>query len=94
MELGDLEFKAEDFWEFELRIRTTSDEPPYVCDSNYQVLAELANRILKEKLGKAEFVYGVMGRYGQFVMIDKSVIINSPVEQKLTARLVCIEKIK
>lgn len=85
MELGILEFKAEDFSEF------TS------IHNNQVNLASYANCIIKEKLEKAPVVEFSQGMFQGSLVRDFSTMVDWELLEdpkgKFTARLICIEAI-
>jgi len=80
--LGDLAFKAEDF-----------DECWYASKAvTYEDVAERANRILEEKLKRAQEV--VSCRYHGSISVSHWVKAKLCLHCKSKARLVCIEELK
>lgn len=82
MNLGDLEFKPEQFEE------CLSEETASVCD----VAAEVANRILAEKLEKARRFGLTIDEYGMREHQDSGIL--GTLSPTHIGRLVCIEEVR
>lgn len=77
--LGELEFKAEDFIGYPIEGK--------------QMLADLVNRLLTERLEKAQIVYSKLSDTRFWGVVDNT-NQTDPRECDLSARLVCVEEIK
>lgn len=84
MNLGDLEFKAEDFADKNNPNRKLlSEDDIALADAMAEFSAEQANRLLRERLAKAQEISADGKRWG---------CIKSVATQR--ARLVCIEEVE
>lgn len=93
MNLGDLEFKAEDFFILETdKALTTKNEMLWfqMKEEFAKRAAEDANRILREKLAKAPEVFGFRDGSGR-LMFCENPVDNSGNDHR--ASLVCIEEV-
>jgi hypothetical protein len=83
--LANLLFGAEDFRELLTRLCA---HPPHQADT----IAEVANRLLRERLEKAPVVYGIMNPFEP----NRAVCFGVPKRGEDThkARLVCIEPLR
>lgn len=93
VKLGELEFKPEDFIRFDNPIKELMDpRDVQLAEAMAEFSAEQANRILREKLGKAPVGEGWGIEQGEWYTPTYKAGFDSESTHK--ARLVCIEELK